>query len=56
MKKVTNFIFYTTHASAFHIDMTTLADGTYELVSGTNEGIFEAQVNQAVIPEDLNQV
>jgi len=36
--------------------MTTLADGTYELVSGTNEGIFEAQVNQAVIPEDLNQV
>ena len=50
-----HFIFSTTHASAFHIDLTTLVDVTYELVPRRNEGSSEAQVNQAVIPEDLNQ-
>ena len=37
----------TTHACAFHIDPTTLADGTYELVPEAEEGPGEAQVNFA---------
>ena len=36
-----------THACAFHIDTTTLADGTYELVPEAEEGPGEAQVNFA---------
>jgi hypothetical protein len=35
---------------AYHVDLTTLADGTYELISEPNEGISETQVN---ITEDL---
>ena len=39
----------------FHIDTTTLADGMYELVPENNEGgNLEAQVNRAIIIEDLN--
>jgi hypothetical protein len=30
---------------AYHVDLTTLADGTYELIPELDEGIFEAQVN-----------
>jgi hypothetical protein len=30
---------------AYHIDLTTLADGTYELIPEPDEGISEAQVN-----------
>jgi hypothetical protein len=35
---------------AYHVDLTTLADGTYELIPEPEEGISEAQVNVA---EDL---
>jgi hypothetical protein len=30
---------------AYHVDLTTLADGTYDLISEPDEGISEAQVN-----------
>jgi hypothetical protein len=30
---------------AYHVDLMTLADGTYELILETDEGISEAQVN-----------
>jgi hypothetical protein len=30
---------------AYHVDLTTLADGTYELIPEPDEGISEAQVN-----------
>jgi hypothetical protein len=30
---------------AYHVDLTTLADGTYELIPESDEGISEAQVN-----------
>jgi hypothetical protein len=30
---------------AYHVDLTTLADGTYELIPKPDEGISEAQVN-----------
>ena len=43
-----------THVCAFHIDTTTLADGTYELVPEAEEGPGEAQVNFADAVEDLN--
>ena len=36
-----------THPCAFHVDTTTLADGTYELVTEAEEGPGEAQVNFA---------
>jgi hypothetical protein len=32
---------------AYHVDLTTLADGTYELIPEPGEGISEAQVNVA---------
>jgi hypothetical protein len=37
---------------AYHVDLTTLADGTYELIPEPDEGISEAQVN---IIEDLSK-
>jgi hypothetical protein len=37
---------------AYHVDLTTLADGTYELIPEPDEGIFEAQVN---VTEDLSE-
>ena len=39
----------------FHIDLTTLADGTYELVPESEREQREAQVNLTKITEDLNQ-
>ena len=39
----------------FHIDLTTLADGTYELVPESESEQREAQVNLTEITEDLNQ-
>jgi hypothetical protein len=32
---------------AYHVDLTTLADGTYELIPEPDEGISEAPVNVA---------
>ena len=45
----------TTHACAFHIESTTFADGTYELVPESQSEQCEAQVNLTEITEDLNQ-
>jgi hypothetical protein len=37
---------------AYHVDLTTLADGTYELIPEPDKGISEAQVN---ITKDLSE-
>ena len=50
-----NCYHHTTHAYAFHIDTTTLADGTYELVLESESEQCEAQVNLTEVAEDLNQ-
>ena len=41
--------------SASHIDMTALADGTYELIPDSKGGDLEAQVNTAVLTEAPDQ-
>ena len=46
----------TTHAYASHIDSTTLAEGTYELVPESESEQREAQVNLTEATEDPNQV
>ena len=46
----------TTHACAFHIDTSTLTDGTYELVPESESEQREAQVNLTEATEDPNQV
>ena len=40
---------------ASHIDTTVLDDGTYELIPESEEGDQEAQVNAAILTEDLGQ-
>ena len=45
----------TTHACAFHIDTSTLTDGTYELVPESESEQYEAQVNLTEVIEALNQ-
>ena len=40
---------------ASHIDTTVLADGTYELISESEGGDEEAQVNAAAMTEDPDQ-
>ena len=45
----------TTHTYASHIDLTTLADGTYELVPESESEQREAQVNLTEVAKDLNQ-
>ena len=50
-----NNITKVTHIYAFHIDSTTLADGTYELVAESESEQHEAQVNLTEVVEDLNQ-
>ena len=50
-----NNITKVTHMCAFHIDSTTLTDGTYELVPKSENEQREAQVNLTEITEDLNQ-
>ena len=44
----------TTHAYASHIDLTTLADGTYELVPESESEQREAQVNLTEATKDPN--
>ena len=48
------FIINATHAWAFHIDTTTLADGTYELVPESESEQREVQVNLTEAAEDPN--
>ena len=50
------FSINTTHALAFYIDTTTLADGTYERVPESESEQREAQVNLIEATEDPNQV
>ena len=45
-----------THEYAFHIDSTTLPDGTYELVPESESEQREAQVNLTEATEDPNPV
>ena len=45
-----------THAYAFHIDSTTLPDGTYELVPESESEQREAQVKLTEATEDPNPV
>ena len=40
---------------ASHIDMTVLADGTYELIPESEGGDQKAQVNAATLTEDPDQ-
>jgi len=42
-------------SSSIHVDTTTLADGTYELVPESESEQREAQVNLIEVAEDLNQ-
>ena len=46
----------TTHSYASHIDLTALADSTYELVPESESEQREAQVNLTEATEDPNQV
>jgi len=50
-----NNITKVTHMYAFHIDSTTLANGTYELVPESESEQREAQVNLTEATKDLNQ-
>ena len=45
-----------THPCASHIDNTTLADGTYELVPESKSEQREAQVNLTEVTEDPNPI
>jgi len=56
MKDWINRITKVTHAYAFHIDSTTLPDGTYELVPESESEQREAQVNLTEATKDPNQV
>ena len=49
-----SFPIKTTHACASHIDLTTLADGTYELVPESESEQREAQVNLTEATKDPN--
>ena len=51
-----NNITKVTHMCAFHIDSTTLADGSYELMPESENEQREAQVNLTEATEDPNQV
>jgi hypothetical protein len=45
----------TTHAYAFYVDITALADGKYELVPEFESELREAQINLTEVVEDPNQ-
>ena len=51
-----NNITKVTHMYAFHIDSSTLTDGTYELVPESKSEQREVQVNLTEATEDPNQV
>ena len=56
VKNWLNRITKITHAYAFHIDSTTLSDGTYELVPESESEQREAQVNLTEATEDPNLI
>ena len=55
VKQVISCYRHTTHTCAFHIDSTTLADGTYELVPESESVQHEAQVNLTEVAAVPNQ-
>ena len=55
VKQIINCYRHTTHTCAFHIDSTTLADGTYELVPESESEQCEAKVNLTEAAQDSNQ-
>ena len=55
VKQVICFIITTIHPCASHIDTTTLADGTYELVPESESEQREAQVNLTEAAQDPNR-
>ena len=56
VKQVISCYRHTTHTCAFHIDSTTLADGTYELVPESESEQREAQVNLTEATEGPNPI
>ena len=56
VKQVISCYRHTTHTCVFHIDSTTLADGTYELVPESESEQREAQVNLTEATENLNPI
>ena len=56
VKNGLNRITKITHSYAFHIDSTTLPDGTYELVPESESEQREAQVNLTEATENPNPV
>ena len=55
VKKWINRYTKVTHAYAFHVDSSTLADGTYKLVPESKSEQREAQVNLTEAAQDPNQ-
>ena len=56
VKQVISCYRHTTHTCAFHIDSTTLADGTYELVPESESEQREAQVNLTEAAQNPNPI
>ena len=56
VKQIINYYRLTAHTCAFHIDSTTLADGTYELVPESESEQREAQLNLTEATEDPNLI
>ena len=56
VKQIINYYRHTTHTCAFHIDSTTLADRTYELVPESESEQREAQVNLTEAAQDPNPI
>ena len=55
MRKLINLYHQITHEYAFHIELTTLTNRTYELVSEFESEQRDAQVNLTEVVEDPNQ-
>ena len=56
VKQIINYYRLTAHTCAFHIDSTTLADGTYELVPESESEQREAQVNLTEAAQNPNPI
>ena len=56
VKKIITCYYHNSSSCAFHIDLSTLADGTYELVPESESEQREAQVNLTKATEDPNPI
>ena len=54
VKKIITCYYHNSSSCAFHIDLSTLADGTYELVPESESEQREAQVTLTEATEDMN--